>query len=191
MPTRKQHAPEFKAEVTLEALTGEETVAGLASRFGVDPTLIHQWKNALPEGASGVFERGSRKKSEIGGAGEGVARQDRGSGCGQKFFGRMRGGVAPVGPRKPPIGSSLGARSEVPDDLASAQRGPIGERETHPPLDAVDGRSSGKRSPGSIPDPPHCRSTGSRTPANPRRATRPFRIRCATCVWFVPTRNVN
>ena len=27
--------------------------------------MIHQWKKALLEGASGVFERGSKKKAEI------------------------------------------------------------------------------------------------------------------------------
>ncbi|WP_371398838.1 IS3 family transposase [Marinovum algicola] len=65
MSKRKQHAPEFKAKVALEALKGEETAAELASRFGVHPTMIHQWKRALLEGASGVFERGNRKKPEI------------------------------------------------------------------------------------------------------------------------------
>jgi transposase len=62
---RKQHHPEFKAKVALEALKGEETVSELASRFGVHPTMIHQWKRALLEGASGVFERGSRKAPEV------------------------------------------------------------------------------------------------------------------------------
>ncbi|WP_246832094.1 IS3 family transposase [Thioclava sp. F36-7] len=65
MSKRKQHAPEFKAKVALEALKGEETAAELASRFGVHPTMIHQWKRALLEGASGVFERGGRRKPEI------------------------------------------------------------------------------------------------------------------------------
>lgn len=65
MSKRKHHAPGFKAKVALEALKGEETAAELASRFGVLPTMIHQWKRALLEGASGVFERGGRKKPEI------------------------------------------------------------------------------------------------------------------------------
>ncbi len=41
------------------------TAAELASRFGVHPTIIHQWKHALLEGASDVFERGGWKKPEI------------------------------------------------------------------------------------------------------------------------------
>ena len=46
-------------------MKGEVTAAELASRFGVHPTIIHQWKHALLEGASDVFERGGRKKPEI------------------------------------------------------------------------------------------------------------------------------
>jgi len=65
MSKRKQHAPEFKAKVALEALKGEQTVAELASRFGVYPTMIRTWKKALLEGASGVFERGGRMAPEI------------------------------------------------------------------------------------------------------------------------------
>jgi transposase len=65
MSKRKQHSPDFKAKVALEAVKGEETVSELASRFGVHPTMIHQWKRALLEGASGVFERGGLRKPEI------------------------------------------------------------------------------------------------------------------------------
>ena len=42
-----------------------ETVSELASRFGVHSTMIRQWKRAVLEGASGVFERGSRKAPEV------------------------------------------------------------------------------------------------------------------------------
>lgn len=65
MSKRKQHHPEFKAKAALEALKGEATAAELASRFGVQPTMIHQWKRALLEGAPGVFERSARKAPEI------------------------------------------------------------------------------------------------------------------------------
>lgn len=65
MSKRKNHSPEFKAKVALEALKGERTVSELASQFGVHPTMIHSWKRALLEGASGVFERGGKKPPEI------------------------------------------------------------------------------------------------------------------------------
>ena len=65
MSKRKNHSPDFKAKVALEALKGERTVAELASQFGVHPTMIHSWKRARLEGASGVFKRGGRKPQEI------------------------------------------------------------------------------------------------------------------------------
>lgn len=49
MSKRKQQSPEFKAKVALEAVTSKQTVSELASRFGVHPTMIHQWKRALGE----------------------------------------------------------------------------------------------------------------------------------------------
>ena len=65
MSKRRNHDAAFKARVALEALKGEETISELASRFGVHPTMIHQWKRALLEGASGVFERGGKKTPQI------------------------------------------------------------------------------------------------------------------------------
>jgi len=65
MSKRKRDNPEFKARVALEALKGEHTVAELASRFGVHPTMIHQWKRALLQGASGVFERGGKSREAV------------------------------------------------------------------------------------------------------------------------------
>ena len=63
MSKRKQYNPTFKAKVALEALKGERTMAELSSRFSVHPTMIHHWKKALLEGASGVFERGCAGKA--------------------------------------------------------------------------------------------------------------------------------
>ena len=64
MSKRKNHKPAFKARVALEAIKGEQTVADLASQYGVHTTQIHQRKKALLDGASEVFERG--RKSEPG-----------------------------------------------------------------------------------------------------------------------------
>ena len=52
---RRKHSPSFKAKVALEALKGEETTAELASRFEVHPGQIRTWRNALAEGAAGIF----------------------------------------------------------------------------------------------------------------------------------------
>ena len=65
MSKRKNHSPEFKSKVALEALKGEQAVAELASRFGVHPTMIHRWKRAFLDDAPGVFQRGVRKAPEI------------------------------------------------------------------------------------------------------------------------------
>ncbi len=65
MSKRRQHNPEFKARVALEAVKGERTVAELASRYGVHPTMINQWKKLLVEGAADVFERGRRKEPVV------------------------------------------------------------------------------------------------------------------------------
>ena len=62
---RRNHSPEFKANVALEALKGERWVAGLASQFGVHLTMIDSWKRALLEGAFGVFESGGKKAPEV------------------------------------------------------------------------------------------------------------------------------
>ena len=53
--SRRKHSPSFKAKVALEALKGEETTAELANRFEVHPGQIRTWKNALADGAAGIF----------------------------------------------------------------------------------------------------------------------------------------
>ena len=63
MSKRRNHDAGFKARVALEAVKGERTVSELAAEYGVHPTMIHQWKKALLEGASDIFERGGKKTS--------------------------------------------------------------------------------------------------------------------------------
>ena len=57
------YSPGFKARVALEAVKGERTVSELAAEYGVHPTMIHQWKKALLDGAADIFERGSKKSA--------------------------------------------------------------------------------------------------------------------------------
>ena len=60
MSKRRNHDAAFKARVALEAVKGERTVSELAADYGVHPTMIHQWKRSLLEGAAGIFERGGK-----------------------------------------------------------------------------------------------------------------------------------
>src|SRR3954454_14880520 len=50
--TRRNHGSAFKAKVALEALKGEQTVAEIAAKHGLHPTLVTEWKRQLADGAS-------------------------------------------------------------------------------------------------------------------------------------------
>ena len=50
----KNHAPAFKAKMAPAALSGEKTIAGLSSEFGVHQTLIYKWVRQLKDSAAGV-----------------------------------------------------------------------------------------------------------------------------------------
>jgi transposase len=62
---RRKHSGSFKAKVALAAIKSDETVAELASRFGVHPSQIHTWKRALIDGAAGLLDKGGGKKEEV------------------------------------------------------------------------------------------------------------------------------
>ncbi len=61
MKKRRNHDAGFKARVALEAVKGERTVSELSAEYGVHPTMIHQWKKALLDGAGDIFERVGKK----------------------------------------------------------------------------------------------------------------------------------
>lgn len=47
---RKQYSAQFKAKVVVAAIQGHQTMAELASQYGVHPNQIRQWKKqALAE----------------------------------------------------------------------------------------------------------------------------------------------
>ena len=61
---RTQYSAEFKAKVALAALRNEQTISELAAHYGVHPTMVTQWKKALLEGASEIFDRGHKTRQQ-------------------------------------------------------------------------------------------------------------------------------
>ncbi|MBL8393821.1 MAG: hypothetical protein JNK99_03585 [Candidatus Accumulibacter sp.] len=49
---------ESKAQVAMAALSGEQTLAELASEYGEYPTMISTWKQELVRNAQDLFEVG-------------------------------------------------------------------------------------------------------------------------------------
>ena len=57
MKKRKNHSPEFKAKVALEAIREEMTLAELSKKYGVHANQISTWKRAAIENMSSAFTR--------------------------------------------------------------------------------------------------------------------------------------
>lgn len=62
---RKRYAAEFKAKVALEALKGGETLSEVATKFGVHPNQVAQWKTQAVEGLVGVFSGKAAKQEAV------------------------------------------------------------------------------------------------------------------------------
>ena len=61
---RRNFSPEFKARVALEALTGEQTLSELASRYCVHPNQISIWKKQAKEGIADSFSGRKKRDSQ-------------------------------------------------------------------------------------------------------------------------------
>lgn len=64
--TRRNHSPQFKAKVAVEALQGEKTVHEIAAKYQVHPTQVTQWRRQLIEQAADVFAGKSAATTEAG-----------------------------------------------------------------------------------------------------------------------------
>lgn len=62
---RKRRPPEFKRKVAIEALRERETINETASRYGVHPVQVSQWKRELEEGSSSVFATDEKVRREL------------------------------------------------------------------------------------------------------------------------------
>jgi len=64
MALRRQHTAAFKAQVALAALRERQTLNELASRYGVHPVQVAQWKKQAQEGLPTVFANRRGKVAE-------------------------------------------------------------------------------------------------------------------------------
>lgn len=55
MAQRRQHSGEFKAKVVVQALKGQHTLNEIASKYGVHPVQVAQWKKQVLEELPHVF----------------------------------------------------------------------------------------------------------------------------------------
>ena len=53
---RRNHTPEFKATVGLEALRGVKTINEIGQEYGVPPGMVRQWKEEIQEQAKTLFK---------------------------------------------------------------------------------------------------------------------------------------
>ena len=60
MAKRKQHNATFKSRVALEALRGDQTIAELAAKYEIHPTLVTKWKKQAVDGLADVFSLSSK-----------------------------------------------------------------------------------------------------------------------------------
>ena len=59
--TRRNHSPQFKAKVAIEALAGEKSIHEIAAKHQVHPTQVTQWRRQLIDQAAEVFGKSSGK----------------------------------------------------------------------------------------------------------------------------------
>jgi transposase-like protein len=62
---RRHYSPGFKAKVALAALKNDHTVAELAVRYEIHPTMINNWKRNLMDGAADLFDKGEKKQKHM------------------------------------------------------------------------------------------------------------------------------
>jgi len=61
---RRQHSPDLKARVGLEALKGIEPIHAIAAKYQVHPVQVSQWKKEAAERLPEVFARKADQDAE-------------------------------------------------------------------------------------------------------------------------------
>ena len=61
---RKKYSKELKAQIALDAIKGQKTIAELASEYGVHANQISIWKKQLLDAATAAFSNAKYKDAE-------------------------------------------------------------------------------------------------------------------------------
>ena len=61
---RKKYSKELKAQIALDAIQGQKTIAELASEYGIHANQISIWKKQLLDAAPAAFSNGKDKDAE-------------------------------------------------------------------------------------------------------------------------------
>lgn len=61
--TRRKHDSNFKAQIALLAIRGDETVAEIASRHNIHPGQVQNWKAEALSKLPDLFDKSSKKAS--------------------------------------------------------------------------------------------------------------------------------
>lgn len=61
---RQRYSRQFKAQVALDALKGQRTIAELSSEYKVHASQIAKWKKQLQAGAEDIFARDTKGKEK-------------------------------------------------------------------------------------------------------------------------------
>jgi len=64
MSKRRNHTPQFKAKLALEALREERTVSEIAADHQLNPKLVKRWRDELAEKAPLVFDTVKQAKEQ-------------------------------------------------------------------------------------------------------------------------------
>jgi transposase len=64
MTTRKHYDSRFKAQIALEALKNQKTIAQIASEHGVHPNLVTQWKQRLFAEIPDIFSNKQQRNKQ-------------------------------------------------------------------------------------------------------------------------------
>jgi len=64
MTKRKSYTAKQKAQIVLELLKEEKTVAQISSEYGIHANQLHHWKKQALEGLPTLFERSHKAERE-------------------------------------------------------------------------------------------------------------------------------